>query len=113
VCQDGRWGYIDRAGRFVIAPKFDDAWDFSDGLARVERRGRVGYIDRRGRFVVPATFHWGQTFTRGLARAGTEHLWGYINRAGRYVWRPSDAPGIMAQMPRSDHAWQLSASHGR
>ena len=33
--QKGKWGYIDRSGRTVIEPRFDYAWDFSDGLARV------------------------------------------------------------------------------
>ncbi|MEW5980541.1 MAG: WG repeat-containing protein, partial [Acidobacteriota bacterium] len=31
----GRWGYVDRQGRFVIRPKFHDAKGFSEGLAEV------------------------------------------------------------------------------
>ena len=29
------WGYINKTGRVVIAPQFDAAGDFSEGLARV------------------------------------------------------------------------------
>ncbi|EDO6883001.1 WG repeat-containing protein, partial [Campylobacter coli] len=26
------WGFIDRSGKFVIKPKFDSIWDFSEGV---------------------------------------------------------------------------------
>ena len=58
---DGRtkMGYIDRTGKTVIEPRFDMAYDFFDGIAKVyfsEKVGPVtrtgnGYIDKRGRFV--------------------------------------------------------------
>jgi hypothetical protein len=31
--QNGKWGYIDRSGSLIIQPQFDEAWDFSEGLA--------------------------------------------------------------------------------
>jgi hypothetical protein len=31
-----RWGFIDKAGRTVVEPRFDGARPFSDGMAMVE-----------------------------------------------------------------------------
>src|SRR5690606_15331447 len=35
VRQNGRWGYIDATGEIVIAPQFESARRFTDGLALV------------------------------------------------------------------------------
>ena len=46
----GRIGFIDRSGRFVIDPIFDEAWAFTSGFPLTQvRQGRsVGAIDRTG-----------------------------------------------------------------
>ncbi|MGI8094980.1 WG repeat-containing protein, partial [Campylobacter coli] len=36
---------MDRSGKFVIKPKFDSIWDFSEELARVELNRKWGFID--------------------------------------------------------------------
>ena len=36
----------------VIECKFDDAWLFSGGLARVKKGGKYGYINTKGNFIV-------------------------------------------------------------
>jgi hypothetical protein len=50
VREAGRIGFIDRGGRIVIAPIFDEAWAFRPGFARTAvRQGKsVGVIDRTG-----------------------------------------------------------------
>ena len=41
------WGYRDRdTGIFVMEPRFDDALDFSEGLAAVKVDGRWGYVNK-------------------------------------------------------------------
>src|SRR6185295_14269588 len=52
VRQDGKWGYINNAGQVVIAPQFDDAWDFADGMAYVRTGSRRGVIDQTGKLVI-------------------------------------------------------------
>jgi hypothetical protein len=52
-CVEPRWGYVDESGRFTIEPQFDNAAEFSEGLAAVELADQVGYIDRTGRLVIP------------------------------------------------------------
>ena len=40
----GKWGLIDRNGKFVVKPQFDDVWNFSEDLAPVQLNGKWGYI---------------------------------------------------------------------
>ncbi len=44
-----KWGYIDKTGKIVIPPQFDDAFSFSHGMAIVNVKGRKGLIDITGR----------------------------------------------------------------
>ena len=51
ILKDGKWGYIDRAGKVVIQPRFYEVQWFSGGLAQVQIDGKLGYIDRSGSYV--------------------------------------------------------------
>ncbi|MBS1794175.1 MAG: WG repeat-containing protein [Acidobacteria bacterium] len=74
VAEDnGRWGYIDKTGKFVISPRFEwslqnSVYSFSDGLAMIEVGERYGYIDRTGEFVIEPRFLRGDDFSEGFAR---------------------------------------------
>lgn len=48
-----KMGYVDRNGKWVIKPAWDDASPFQDGLARVGlyQGGRMAYIDSAGKVV--------------------------------------------------------------
>jgi hypothetical protein len=84
---DGKWGYVDASGRVAIAPRFDRAEPFSEGLAAVQEGATFGYVDASGRLaLVPAqapagTLH--RRFSGGLAvvRAGSRY--GYLDRSGK------------------------------
>ena len=81
----GKWGYIDRTGKFVIAPQFhwsskDYVWPFENGLAQVMVSGKVGYIDHSGRFVIAPRFLEGKSFQDGIARVIVEGPCTYVNR---------------------------------
>src|SRR5262249_36748900 len=85
AARDGKYGFIDRKGNFVIAPTFASAGYFSEGLAPVEvegrllvssgeggqftgsERGKWGYIDRTGKLKIPPQFGSANAFSEGLA----------------------------------------------
>ncbi len=60
ISEKGLYGFIDRSGKDVIAPQFQQAHDFSEGLARVVlehpekkfSKGHGGYIDATGKLVI-------------------------------------------------------------
>lgn len=117
VNENGKWGYVERSGRMVIAPSFDEAREFAGGLAKVgvvdravpEVGGkpnlRWGYIDESGRPVVELRYHVLREFVEGLAAAAVLNSeeaettvpgrgrrpnlrWGYVDRHGREVIAP-------------------------
>lgn len=55
VCQNGKWGYIDKTGKMVIKPQFNCARSFSEGLARVWIDGKMGYINKTGKYIWKST----------------------------------------------------------
>ncbi len=85
-----KWGYIDKSGKVVIAPHFDTAAEFSEGLAPVELGAKWGVIDRRGHMVVQPRFTGILPFSGGLAVVVVGKKYGYIDAKGKYVWKPAN-----------------------
>ena len=65
---NGKWGYINFKGEYVINPQFDYADPFSEGLAKIQiSDGKIGYIDNAGKYVISANYIQGTAFCEGLA----------------------------------------------
>ena len=90
ACTDGKWGYIDKTGSYVIEPQFDDAKPFSDnGLAVVKSGKQYGYIDKTGSYVVNPQFDSADSFSdNDLAVVESGDRYGYIDKTGSYVINP-------------------------
>ncbi|MFN0140403.1 MAG: WG repeat-containing protein [Pyrinomonadaceae bacterium] len=83
---DGKWGYIDRNGKFLIPPQFDEAEDFSpDGFAVIGHDGKFGLIDKNGTFVLSPKYD-SLEWMHGLARVKTGDVVQYVNLDGKIVW---------------------------
>jgi hypothetical protein len=92
----GKYGYIDKSGKFAIRPQFKDARDFSEGLAPVaiveDDHEKWGYVNKTGEFVIKPQFVRARRFSEGLA--GVEVLKndklkaGYIDKTGKIVIEP-------------------------
>ena len=63
----GAYGFIDRQGAAVIAPRFRGAGPFRDGLAHVKEGRQHGFIDRQGRWLIEPRFLDAGDFSQGLA----------------------------------------------
>ena len=85
VGQNGKWGYIDKAGNEVIPIKYDDARYFSEGLAGVKLNRKWGYIDKTGKEVTPIKYDNVERFSEGLAMVRLNLKCGYIDKTGKKV----------------------------
>ena len=74
-----------KVGKVVISFKYDDVWDFSEGLVAVELNGKWGFIDKSGNEVVPLKYDWAGSFSEGLAPVRLNGKYGYINKSGKLV----------------------------
>lgn len=94
--KDGRWGFIDAGGRVVVAPRFESAAGFSEGLARVTLSGRTAFVNESGEVAFTPQFESAGDFAEGLAYVEVgwktnPHIglttemgkWGYVDRSGR------------------------------
>lgn len=81
-------GYMNVKGDWAIRPQFDDAHDFSNGLAAVNRGGKChmggkwGYIDRDGVVQIPFRFDYAGEFTNGRACVKDGKDWRLIDVEG-------------------------------
>jgi hypothetical protein len=100
----GKWGFMDRTGKLLIEPKFEDAEDFSEGLAPVKVRNpetvwcppdasgnragagmMYGYIDKTGKMVIPAVFNSAEPFSEGVAAVRKCDQAFFIDNSGKTV----------------------------
>ena len=101
--QNGKWGFRNGSGTFVIAPQFDWASHFSEGLAAVMVGKKYGFIDETGGFVIKTQYTEVGDFSEGLARVRIggatvyptgasltnrkDNNWQYIDKLGNTVFK--------------------------
>ncbi|HYP12494.1 MAG TPA: WG repeat-containing protein, partial [Bryobacteraceae bacterium] len=64
---NGKYGFIDRNGKILVNPQFDDAGMFEDGRAPVALGKSWGFIDRAGKLVIHPQYELADPFSDGLA----------------------------------------------
>lgn len=79
----------------TVAPQYEDAQLFCEGLAAVKKDGKWGYIDTDGKVVIPFQYDQAYHFNEGKAVVGTlngqdtQGRWyiraGFIDKAGKYT----------------------------
>ncbi|MFZ2269917.1 MAG: WG repeat-containing protein [Azonexus sp.] len=85
----GAWGFVDRSGKMVIEPQFDEVEDFSEGLAAVSIEEKWGFVDQAGKLRVPIEFTSVDTFYQGRARVkNSDQKWGYLDADGHWAIPP-------------------------
>ena len=91
--KNGKWGFLNSAGSFVIAPQFDWASRFAEGLAAVMVGKKFGFIDETGALVIKPLYRDAGDFSEGLAR---------VKIGGATVY-----PSGITLTNRKDNNWQF------
>ena len=88
---EGKFGYIDKTGKIVIAPKFDYASGFTEGLAEIRvgnpETGLFGYIDTSGKIVIKPKYQSAGTFSEGVAIVSDPKGQVIIDKNGKHLLR--------------------------
>ena len=79
-----KFGYVNDYGEYQIPCKYDMAYNFSDGLARVKLDGKYGYIDENDNLVIHTMFDEASDFINDLAVVKYNNLWHIIDKEGKF-----------------------------
>ncbi|MCX6272182.1 MAG: WG repeat-containing protein [Bacteroidetes bacterium] len=97
VRKNGKYGFIDKKGIWVISPQYDYASWYSEGLALVAKAQRCGYIDRNGTTRISFQYLSAEDFIGGLAYVIlTDNTKGYIDTDGNLVWHGPAKKGALS-----------------
>lgn len=107
-----KWGFIDKTGQIVIGKtkkigmgEFDDADDFSEGLAPVRIGKKWGYVNNQGIITIKLQFKEAKRFSEGLAPVSINgKKWGFIDKTGKVIIKPQ----FTAAEPFSEGLAQVS-----
>jgi len=115
-CRDRKWGYKNQKGAVVIQPAYDEAFQFSEGFACVEKNEKLGYIDMQGNLVIDFVYDCANSFSDGLACVTKNDKTGYIDYSGKYVFEPVFERGTPFKdgkaMIKQDGKWGVLSKDG-
>ena len=115
-CKDGKYGYINRAGTIIIPAKYNEAEDFSEGLAAVQTEINGArkwiYINTSGARAIQIAFtNKPGNFMKGFAPVKKANgTYNYINKSGEQMLS-SDVYGATEFYPNGCAIIKLTNTH--
>ena len=110
-------GFIDKTGRYAIAPNLDCATSFSEGLAGVRVNGKWGFIDKAGKTVIDPQFDEVWHFSEGLTCVTLSGKSFFLDRKGKAAFDKNfeDAHGFHEGLAgvKIDGMWGFIDKTGR
>jgi hypothetical protein len=92
-CSGGKWGYIDRNGKWARPVEYQCALDFDGGLARIRVKDKWGAVDRNFNVVVQPRFDFIERLFavdgRTIFAVGEDRTaYGFIDQKGEITIKP-------------------------
>lgn len=54
--ENGKWGYVDESGKWVVKAKYTHAYPFKYGVGCVEKDGKIGFVNEKGKEILKCRF---------------------------------------------------------
>ncbi|MGD8191923.1 WG repeat-containing protein [Brevibacillus ginsengisoli] len=115
IGQDNHYGYINSKGKVIVEMKYQQAGQFSEGLAFVAKEVnghlKYGFINASGKEVIPLQYDYAADFHEGLALVKVDNQFGYINKQGKMEIKPayhnanSFVEGMALVVTENDKGW--------
>ncbi|WP_434579194.1 WG repeat-containing protein [Thermoanaerobacterium thermosaccharolyticum] len=83
-----KWGFIEKTDKEVIAPIYNGASNFYDGIAIVNKDGTCCFIDKTGKVIISQisnNYYEVHNYHEGLAAVRKDFKWGYIDKTGKII----------------------------
>jgi hypothetical protein len=86
VKMEGKWGLIEKTGRFAAACKYDQCWSMVAGESVIgfKRSGKWGLLSKEGKELLAPRFDYAYACSHGLIGVQTKGKWGFINTDGEF-----------------------------
>lgn len=87
VNANGKWGFVDKDGKELIAPRYDWMGDeFVEGVIIVGYDGGgIGYANDEGVEIVAPKYEQACDFCNGFAAVRLNNKWGFVDKSGKEV----------------------------
>jgi len=88
-------GWLDSQGNLAFPlRKYEEAYSFAGGLARIKVDGLYGYLDKTGALKIPNLYYSASDFDHGLAFVQTREGIAYLDPDGKTVWKSTPPPKV-------------------
>ncbi len=85
VKKDSLYGYTTDKGRWIVKPKYTEAYPFEHNAAIVKAGDKYMLINQQGRPIMKQTFDELDGFHNGVTMAGNRRKLGFVNWKGRVI----------------------------
>lgn len=113
VYVNGKYGYIDKDAKEVISLIYQDAYDFSDGLASVKKDGKYGFIDTNGKTIIDFKYDWAGSFENGKAKVESNDdktpSYFYIDKTGKVLTTRTSLADFRKKLEQGDDVYYQTA----
>lgn len=72
---DGKWGYIDKQGAYILKPQYRKAQPFKEGYAAVKLQDRWMYVKKDGTALLVGKAKTVSDMSQGVALSMAAGLW--------------------------------------
>jgi len=94
-----KYGFINKSGKIIVAPKFDEVTDFHGDRAAVRKGSKWGFINKEGEYVKKPAYDKFKFLNNG-------HIWVINDEKGRLIkkekWGLMDPSGKILKRPQFD-----------